>query len=50
MSRRIDNEFEAADRGEVALGGCIVDDELPTWRCTNEECGWSLGGSAACYR
>ncbi|HEY5231288.1 MAG TPA: hypothetical protein VIJ11_10410 [Galbitalea sp.] len=35
--------FEAADRGEVALGGCIVDDELPTWRCTNDECGLEFG-------
>jgi hypothetical protein len=26
--------FEAADRGEIALGGCIVRGEDPTHRCT----------------
>jgi hypothetical protein len=35
--------FEAANRSEVALGGCIVDDDLPTWRCTNEDCGLEFG-------
>jgi hypothetical protein len=35
--------FEAANRSEIALGGCIVDDDLPTWRCTNEDCGLEFG-------
>ena len=27
--------FEAAERGEVALGGCVVDDDpWPQWQCT----------------
>lgn len=25
--------FEAADRGEVRLGGCVVDGEEPRWAC-----------------
>lgn len=25
--------FEAAERGEVALGGCCIDDELPERQC-----------------
>ena len=35
--------FEAANRGEVVLGGCIVDDDLPIWRCTNEDCELEFG-------
>ena len=35
-------DFEAADRGGLALGGCIVMDDQPTHRCTNEECGTSF--------
>jgi hypothetical protein len=31
--------FEAADRGEVALGGCEVFDEQPRWRCGGVDCG-----------
>lgn len=30
---------EAADRGEVEIGGCIVEDDNPTWRC--RQCGRS---------
>lgn len=33
--------FEAADRGEIALGGCCIDAEDPTRRCT--ACGESSG-------
>lgn len=29
--------MEAADRGQVALGGCVVHDDMPEWRCA--ECG-----------
>jgi len=29
--------MKAADRGEVALGGCIVGDDAPRWRC--KKCG-----------
>ena len=25
--------FQAAERGEVALGGCLVDDRNPMWHC-----------------
>jgi hypothetical protein len=31
--------FEAADRGEVALGGCMVFDEQPEWVCRGVDCG-----------
>ena len=27
--------FQAADRGEVVLGGCMVEDEQPSARCGN---------------
>jgi hypothetical protein len=27
--------FEAAERGEIILGGCIVRSEQPTWQCRN---------------
>ncbi len=26
--------FEAADRKEVKLGGCIVEPSRPSWNCT----------------
>lgn len=26
--------FESASRGEVAIGGCVIFDDNPTWRCT----------------
>jgi len=25
--------FEAATRGEIALGGCIIGGEMPSWEC-----------------
>ena len=25
--------FKAAERGEIALGGCVVGDDQPRWRC-----------------
>ena len=28
--------FDAADRGEVVLGGCVIGDFSPTHMCTNE--------------
>ena len=31
--------FDAADRGEVALGGCMVLDEQPTRACRGVDCG-----------
>ena len=33
--------MEASDRGEVALGGCIIMDDQPTWQCLH--CGHSFG-------
>ena len=35
----------AADRGEIALGGCVIGPENPTWRCT--KCGPAVGPGAA---
>jgi len=32
---------EAADRGDVVLGGCIIRPDNPAWRCT--ACGRSGG-------
>lgn len=31
--------MESAQRGEVMLGGCLVMDENPDWRCTDAGCG-----------
>lgn len=33
--------FEAAERGEIELGGCCVDEELPMFRCAT--CGRTVG-------
>ncbi len=30
-------EFEAEERGEVRLGGCVVDGEEPRWACSSCE-------------
>ena len=37
--------FEAEQRGEIALGGCVVSPESPTWRC--RKCGHEWGGPPA---
>ncbi len=29
--------FEAAERGEVELGGCVIEGEAPAWKCTSCE-------------
>ena len=34
--------FESASRGEIALGGCIIDFDNPTLTCSS--CGWDNGG------
>ncbi len=26
--------FEAAEAGRIALGGCIISEEMPTWSCS----------------
>ena len=39
-------EFERAERGEIALGGCVVDDGIPEWRCTNVDCECEWGREA----
>lgn len=38
-----DDAREQADRGEVALGGCLVDRRNPRWQC--RACGelWGVG-------
>ncbi|RAY16705.1 hypothetical protein DPM19_00520 [Actinomadura craniellae] len=33
--------FEAAERGEISLGGCEVYDDAPRWRCRG--CGGEFG-------
>ena len=30
--------FASAERGEVALGGCLVMPDNPHWRCTDAAC------------
>lgn len=34
--------FEAAERGEVALGGCELSFDNPLWRCSSGECRWEF--------
>lgn len=34
--------FEASERSELALGGCVVDADSPSWRC--RRCGREWGG------
>ncbi|HVM41179.1 MAG TPA: hypothetical protein VM618_10430 [Acidimicrobiia bacterium] len=36
-----DTMFEAAERGEIELGGCVVEDDLPMFRCAT--CGRTVG-------
>ena len=26
--------FEAADAGRIALGGCVIYEDMPTWKCS----------------
>lgn len=33
--------FEAAERGEVELGGCCISDDMPMFRC--DRCGRTVG-------
>jgi hypothetical protein len=32
--------WESADRGEVVLGGCVVDDDSPEWHCKTCKKSW----------
>ena len=32
--------FEEAKRGEIALGGCCVSDDMPRWHCSDCEHRW----------
>jgi hypothetical protein len=34
--------FEASERGEMALGGCVIRSDSPTWACP--ACGHRWGG------
>ena len=36
--------FEAADRREIVLGGCLVTDDDPEFACTGFGCGLRFGG------
>jgi len=31
--------MQSAQRGEVALGGCLVMDDNPSWLCSDAACG-----------
>ncbi len=33
--------FEASERGELALGGCVVEADSPAWRCHRCDHEWS---------
>lgn len=33
--------FEAAERGELVIGGCVIDDDNPIWSCG--DCGERYG-------
>ncbi len=35
------SDGEAEKRGEIHLGGCVVDEDSPAWRC--RECGHEFG-------
>lgn len=35
--------FKASERGELALGGCVIEEDSPTWRCP--VCRHEWGGS-----
>jgi len=37
-----DEALRRAGRGELALGGCIIDDHSPVWHC--RKCGAAWGG------
>ncbi len=32
--------FEARDRGEIELGGCVINEDDPQWVCKNCENRW----------
>lgn len=38
-----DEALQRARRGELTLGGCIVDNQNPVWHC--RKCGAAWGGS-----
>ena len=37
------DDVESAQRGEIALGGCVLDDDMPQWRCTDLDCNAEWG-------
>ena len=32
------DDAQSQDRGEVMLGGCVIEDGAPIWHCTNPDC------------
>ena len=36
-----DGMWEAVERGDIVLGGCVVEEGIPLWRCTS--CGAQSG-------
>lgn len=35
--------MDAASEGAIVLGGCIIGDDPPAYRCRNEDCGNEFG-------
>lgn len=36
-------DLASAERGEIALGGSVLDDDMPQWRCTSSDCNCEWG-------
>lgn len=32
------SDVQQAQRGEIVLGGCVIEQDPPRWHCGNEEC------------
>ena len=32
------DDAQRQERGEIVLGGCIIEDGAPIWHCSNPEC------------
>lgn len=41
-----DEAFEAAQQGEIALGGCVVSGDDPRWECSSCGTRWRDAGDA----
>jgi hypothetical protein len=36
----MDAAMKAVDAGEVSLGGCVIEEDAPAWRCRSCHNGW----------